>query len=168
MPPMRAWMVVLLISATACSGGFGGSCSIGPGEPASAPATDVSTVPHGDHSPHHGGVVMMNGDLHYEAVFDRAGRYSLYFTDATRVDLPATTAARASVTVMRPDAPPEGVSLQIDESGESWVGTGQPVKDPGATKVRVAYTLRGAEPYWIDLPFVPPQADSNAPDPHKR
>ena len=32
-------------------------------------------MPHGDHNPHHGGVVMMKGDdLHYEVVLDPSGR----------------------------------------------------------------------------------------------
>ena len=71
-----------------------------------------------------------------------------------RQDLPASTALRASLTIARKGAPPEGVELQIDEAGESWIGQGQPVADPSATTARVAYTLRGEEPYWIDLPFV--------------
>jgi hypothetical protein len=168
MRAMRPWVVLLVVSTTACSGGFGLGCSVGSSsEPETASVVATPAVPHGDHSAHHGGVVMMKGDVHYEVVFDPSGRYSLYFSDATRADLPATTASRASVTVMRPDAPPEGVSLEIDEAGESWTGTGKPVTDPAGTKVRVAYTMRGEEPYWIDLPFKV-ETDPNAPDPHKR
>lgn len=96
---------------------------------------------------------MMKGDLHYEVVLDRSGRYRLYFTDALRADLPASTAARASITVMRPGEPPESVALEIDEAGESWVGQGKPVANPAGATARIAYTLRGDEPYWIDLPF---------------
>lgn len=133
-----------------------------------APATLATTVPivaHGDHSPHHGGVVMMKGDLHYEVVLDPAGRHRLYFSDATRADLPAATARTASIRVMRPDAAEEVVDLRIDDAGESWVGEGQPISEPGLTSVRVAFTI-GAEPYWIDLPFQSAPADPNAPDPH--
>ena len=46
----------------------------------------------------------------------------------------------------------ERVPLRIDDAGESWVGSGQPVNDPAKTTVRVAFSIRG-EPYWIDLPF---------------
>ena len=108
----------------------------------------------------------MKGDLHYEVVSQPDGRYRLYFSDATRADLPASTAGRASITVMRPDGAPEGVSLAIDEAGESWIGEGKPVADPNATKIRLSYTLRGEEPYWIDLPFVPDRTAAAA-DPHK-
>lgn len=110
---------------------------------------------------------MMKGDLHYEVAFDASGRYRMYFTDATRADLPAATAANASVTVTRPGEPPEGVELRIDEAGESWIGEGRPVDQPEKTMVRVSYTIRGEEPYWIDLPFVS-TADPKALDPHKR
>jgi hypothetical protein len=155
MPPMRAWLVFVSLSTAACSGAGGIGCSVGSSTRPEAQAVVTPAVPHGDHSPHHGGVVMMKGDLHYEVVCDAAGRYSLYFSDATRADLPATTASRASITVMRRDAPPEGVSLAIDEAGESWIGAGKPVTDPETTNVRLAYTIRGEEPYWIDLPFKP-------------
>ena len=157
---MRPWVVLVVALTAGCGGGSGG-CSFVFGVDGPPPANDVAVtpaVPHGDHSPHHGGIVMMKGDLHYEVVFDAAGKYLLYFSDATRADLPATTAALASVTVMRPDAPPEGVSLAIDDAGESWIGRGTPVANPDDTKVRVAYTIRGEEPYWIDLPFKPQPA----------
>ncbi len=145
---MRAMGLVLLLagllSAAAC------------GRDVPSDAAVAETVPvaaHGDHSPHHGGVVMMKGDLHYELVLDPRGRYRLYFTDAARGELPAAAASTASITLMRRGEPPEGVELQIDDAGESWVGQGRPVTDPSATTVRVSYTIRGEEPYWIDLPF---------------
>jgi hypothetical protein len=102
--------------------------------------------------------------MHYEVVLDARGRYRLFFTDATRADLPASAAATASITLMRPGEPPEGIELQIDEAGESWVGQGRPVKDPATTTARVAYTIRGEEPYWIDLPF---DSKNSTADPHR-
>jgi hypothetical protein len=148
---------VLIVCCAACDRG----------EPA-APAVATASAPaHGDHSPHHDGVVMMKGDLHYEVVLDPAGRYRMYFTDATRADLPAATAVHAAITVMRPGEPPEGVELQIDEAGESWVGEGRPVLQPTRATARISYTIRGEEPYWIDLPFVA-TVDPTAPDPHRK
>ena len=149
---MRAWIWLIAAMSAGCAGGFGMSCHV-PGPAPAAMAEAPTVVPHGDHSPHHGGVVMMKGDLHYEVVLDPSGRYRLYFTDATRGDLPAATAANASITVTRPDGAPEGVELRIDDTGESWIGEGRPVADPARTTSRVSFTVRGEEPYWIDLPF---------------
>src|SRR5262249_42596321 len=104
-----------------------------------------------DHNPHHGGIVLMNGDLHFEVVLGRAGRYRVYFTDATRADLPASVASAVTITVTQPPRPPETITLQIDEAGESWVGQGRPVAT-GAASARVAYTAQ-TKPYWIDVPF---------------
>jgi hypothetical protein len=111
-------------------------------------------VPHGDHNPHHGGVVMMKGDdLHYEVVFDPSGReYRVYFTDAVREELPASVAADVVLTLKRPSAPDERIAMQIDDAGESWVGRGRPVDDPSSTTARLGFAIR-REPYWIDLPF---------------
>jgi len=118
------------------------------------PSTTAGAVPHGDHNPHHGGVVMMKGDdLHYEVVLDPAGRaHHVYFTDAVREDLPASVASDVVLTIHRPQMPDERIAMQIDEAGESWIGGGRPVGTPPPTTVRVAFTIRN-EPYWIDLPF---------------
>jgi hypothetical protein len=119
-------------------------------------AAAAGTVPHGDHNPRHGGVVLMKGDLHYEVVLDPAGRgHHLYFTDAVREDLPASVASDVGLTIRRPSLPDEHVVMQIDEAGESWVGSGQAVGSQAATTARVAFSI-GHEPYWIDIPFSRP------------
>jgi hypothetical protein len=122
-----------------------------PAAAAGAPAQAGAAVPHGDHNPKYGGVVLMNGDLHFEAVLSRDGRHRVYFSDAVRSELPAATASGVSVTVTQKGQPPETVALQIDDSGESWVGQGRRVEDPAAS-ARVAYTAYG-KPYFIDVPF---------------
>jgi len=109
------------------------------------------TTPHGDHSPHHGGMVLMNGEVHYEVVLDRSGQHRIWFSDAVREDLPASQAARVTMVVARKGAPDESLALAIDESGESWVATGRPV-GPGDVTVTVSYVLRG-EPFEIEIPF---------------
>ena len=136
------------------------ACGQAPAPPAAdrAPAAPVqapATVPHGDHNPHHGGVVMMKGDLHYEVLLDPSGReYRLFFSDATREDMPAAYASAVTVTVRRPGEGDEIVALKIDESGESWVGAGTPVTNPAKTGARIAFTVAN-DPYWIDVPFAP-------------
>jgi hypothetical protein len=148
-----AYAIVLF---AACSGGrneMSVSRAAQPGPPAAVSASPPSTLPHGDHNPHHGGVVMMKGDLHYELVFDPTGRaHQLYFSDAIREDLPAAFASAASLTLKRPGESEESVPLEIDDTGESWIGSGRPVADPERTTVRVSFTVE-SEPYWIDVPF---------------
>ena len=161
MPSMR-WTRYLLALACAGCGDLAIGCGTEP-PPAEVVIDPGPAVAHGDHSPHHGGVVMMNGDVHYEVVLDASGRYRLYFTDATRADLPAAAAAAASITLMRAGEPAERIELRIDETGESWVGDGRPVKEPSTTTARIAYTLRGAQPYWIDLAF----DTKTSADPHR-
>jgi len=111
------------------------------------------TEPHGDHSAHHGGLVLMNGDVHYEVVLDPAGRYELWLSDAVRTDLPASIASNVTITVSRPDASPEHLKLTVDDAGESWVGTGQPVAGD-SVMVKLNYDLRGV-PHEVEIPFVP-------------
>jgi hypothetical protein len=134
-------------------------CSSEPAAPA-APAATVApqdaqhagiTEPHGDHSPQHGGLVLMNGDVHYEVVMDPSGRYELWFSDAIRTELPASVASQARVEVARPDSPAESLPLAIDDAGESWVGQGRPVSGDGVM-VKLTYALKGA-PHEIEIPF---------------
>jgi hypothetical protein len=111
------------------------------------------TAPHGDHNPHHGGVVMMKGnDLHYEVVIDGTGKSQLFFTDAVREELPASIATGVTLTVRRPGAPDEAIAMRIDEFGESWIGSGRPIRITPDTTVRVGFSIQ-QEPYWIDIPY---------------
>ncbi len=119
---------------------------------ATAGAADVAdTLPHGDHNPRYGGAVLMNGDLHFEVVLRRDGRHRVYFSDATRTELPASFASSVSIAVTPTAGPARSVDLQIDAAGESWIAAGQPIAESGAV-ARVSYTIHG-KPYWIDLPF---------------
>jgi hypothetical protein len=136
------------------------ACSRNPAEPVAERTTKPTdaqhagiTTPHGDHSPHHGGIVLMQGELHYEVVLDPKGKHAVWFSDAVREDLPASVASRVTMTVMRPGAAPEALTLAIDESGESWVASGQPVAGSDVM-IKLAFAARG-EPVEIEIPFVP-------------
>ena len=97
---------------------------------------------------------MMKGDLHYEVVLDATGRsHQVYFTDAIREDLPASIASSVTLTITRANGAAEPIPLRIDDSGESWIGAGRAVQDPGKTVATVAFTI-AHEPYSIDIPFV--------------
>lgn len=146
-------MVVAFACLTAACGGTANDTPVLAAQPA-ATATAAQaggTIPHGDHNPRFGGIVMMNGDLHFEVVLGRDGRHRVFFSDAMRNELPAATASGVTVSVMRNGQPGETVALHIDDTGESWVGAGRIVDDPAAT-ARVAYTAYG-KPYFIDVPF---------------
>jgi hypothetical protein len=112
------------------------------------------TTPHGDHSAHHGGLVLMSGELHYEVVFDAQGRHRIWFSDAVREDLPASVARDVRMTIVRPGAPPESVALEIDDAGESWVASGKPVSGDDVT-VTVTFVAQGS-PLEIEIPFLIP------------
>ena len=137
-------------TSLACGRGEEPVPALNPQPAAAAPATGAP-VPHGDHNPHYGGLVLMNGDEHFEVVFGRDGSARVYFSDAVRNELPAATASGVTITLTRPGQPPEAIPMHIDDSGESWVGRGHPVTDP-ATTVRIAYTSH-SKPYFIDVPF---------------
>ena len=118
-----------------------------------AASAETGTVPHGDHNPHHGGIVMMKGDLHYEVVVDRSGRsHQVFFTDAIREELPASIASSAALTIHRPDGSDEAIPLRIDDSGESWIGSGRAVGEEMPVTARLSFTIRN-EPYSIEIPI---------------
>lgn len=147
----RRFAVVLLVVLLGCT-----SQPAQPVPGVSAKSADSQhagiTTPHGDHSPHHGGLVLMQGELHYEVVLDRNGKHAIWFSDAVREDLPASVASKVAMTVMRPNARDELLSLAIDESGESWIASGQSLAGDDVM-VKVTFLARG-EPFEIEIPFI--------------
>jgi hypothetical protein len=108
------------------------------------------TTPHGDHSPHHGGLVMMNGDTHYEVVLGKDGKHQVWFSDAVREDLPASIAANVVMVVSPKMGAAETFALRIDDNGESWIADGNPLAS--GDMVRLTYSMRG-EPFEIEIPI---------------
>lgn len=95
----------------------------------------------------------MNGDLHFEVVFDQRGRHRVFFSDAVRAELPAATVSDVTLTVSGKSMPPETLPASIDDNGESWIVKGSPLKGADVM-ARVSFVVGGGEPYWIDVPFV--------------
>jgi hypothetical protein len=153
----RAVWVVAVLCAGALGCGRSETVSVAPvanttpSGPADPQHQNV-TGPHGDHSPHHGGLVLMNGDIHYEVVLGRDGRHRIWFSDAVRSDLPASIAQNLTLEIARPSAPVEVLKPTIDESGESWVATSRPIEGDGVM-VKIRYALQG-EPHEVEVPFI--------------
>ena len=99
-------------------------------------------------------MVLMNGELHYEVVFDRNGLHRIWFSDAVREDLPASIARDVKMTITRPNQLPEVLSLEIDDQGESWIAHGRPVSGDDVM-TRVSYVVQGS-PHEIEIPFLVP------------
>lgn len=111
-----------------------------------------ATVPHMDHSPRHGGLVLMRGDTHFEVVLSPDGRCQVYFTDATRSELPASFASEVEIGLATLDGERQNVSFHVDPDGKLWTGQLKMTGDRQSI-VRVTYVARGEPPYWIDVPL---------------
>jgi hypothetical protein len=111
-----------------------------------------ATVPHMDHSPRHGGLVLMRGDTHFEVVLNRDGLCQVYFTDATRAELPASFASEVDIGLATLDGDRQNVTFQVDPEGKTWAGRLKMTNDRQAI-VRVTYVAKGEQPYWIDVPL---------------
>jgi hypothetical protein len=104
--------------------------------------TDVLAQMHGDHNPHHGGIVLMyGGDLHYEVVLSADGKVELYLSDSMRADLPAALVSDVVVEIER-NGKREAVDMQIGDSGEFWQGKASAVKEEGSV-LHLAFVFRG-------------------------
>ena len=159
---MRGCLCGAFIAAVSVACGAGDATPPEASAPAPAPSgAPESGTPHGDHAPRYGGLVLMNGDLHFEVVLDARGVYHVYFSDAVRNELPASVASEVRVTIMRPDQPEEPIALDLDDQDHSWTARGQPVASAETTTARVSYSYHG-QTYWIDMPFV----YTAVPDPH--
>jgi hypothetical protein len=157
----RGSLVFLVALTVGCGNGTEKDAAASRIEPAGPPrdAQHQGLIgPHGDHSPHHGGMVLMNGDIHYEVVLAEDGRHEVWFSDATRNELPASVASNVRMEVARPGMPAETVQLTIDDAGEAWVAQARPLDGEGIM-VKLRYALQG-EPYEIELPFVASTVDT--------
>src|SRR5580658_9256189 len=76
--------------------------------------------------PKHGGILFASDAIDAEFVLNPKGVYQLYFTDARGEELPASIVRDLTLSIKRANAAPENIGLRIDESGESWTGTGSP------------------------------------------
>jgi hypothetical protein len=148
------WVItgLLVMTLAACSRPAEQAAPAPAKKPADAQHAGITT-PHGDHSAHHGGIVMMNGEVHYEVVLDANGKHRVWFSDAVREELPASIASNVVMVVTPKMGSAETIALKIDDSGESWLADGHPLA--GGDTVRLTYSLRG-EPFEIEIPFVTP------------
>jgi hypothetical protein len=111
-----------------------------------------ASVPHMDHTPRHGGLVLMKGDTHVEVVLTGDGRCAAYFSDAVRMEFPASYASEFTIGLASLKNGRQDALLEIDEAGKAWVGRLHMIDDPQAI-VRITYVARGEAPYWIDVPL---------------
>lgn len=126
--------------------------SVSAATPAPARVEPGATVPHMDHSPRHGGLVLMRGDTHFEVVLHADGVCQVYFTDATRTELPASFASEVDIGLATLDGQRQNVPFQADPEGKMWIGRLKMTNDRQAI-VRVTYVAQGEQPYWIDVPL---------------
>ena len=149
--------MALLVALAAAACGSDRASPAPAAAPAATPAPNDAAHqalkgPHGDHTPRHDGLVLMFGDVHYEVVLMKTGKHQVWFSDAVRNELPASVASSVTMTVARPGAEVESLTLAIDENGESWLASGQPLEGDGAT-VKVRYVLQG-DAHETEIPVV--------------
>ena len=152
---LRGFALLIAVAAAACGGDRPAPAPGAASAPAQAPndaAHQALMGPHGDHTPRHDGLVLMFGDVHYEVVLAKSGRHHVWFSDAVRNELPASVASSVTMTIARPSAAVESLTLAIDDTGEAWQASGRPLEGDGAT-VKVRYVLQG-EAHETEIPVV--------------
>jgi hypothetical protein len=128
---------------------------------------------HGDHTPKHGGRVLMYGDLHFEVVAHPAGGVELHLSDAMRNELPAVTVSDVTIEIERAGGAFEPVDMSVDDTGAYWAGATAPLDDPQDTRVHLAFVAFGdavvyALPLFALQPSPPADAVADAADPDAR
>jgi hypothetical protein len=121
-----------------------------------ASAAPVAGMAHGNHIPKYGGVVLMNGDLHFEIVDNESGDYRVYFSDAARRELPGSAVSGVKLSIQRPGFRGEPVDMKIGENGEYWVGKGGFV-DNRETDLQIFFNYQGQQ-RTSDMPFFAAEA----------
>jgi hypothetical protein len=120
--------------------------------------------------PKHGGVLFASDAVNAEFVLKPKGGYQVYFTDSTGEELPASIVTDLTLSIKRASGAPENLNLHIDDSGESWTGTGSPT--PGPITAAISYKFRDkaerteipfANGYRAEFRTIPPQAKAGEP-----
>jgi hypothetical protein len=102
--------------------------------------------------PKHGGIVFTSGFLDVEFVLLKPkGRYGVYFSGASGEELPASTVSDVTISIRRSTGAAQNLALRIDDSGESWTGSGSSGEAPIAG-ARVSYKFHG-KTEQADVPF---------------
>jgi hypothetical protein len=101
-------------------------------------------------------VVLMNGDLHFEIVANADGNCTVYFSDATRQELPASAVSDVRLSIVRPGFRGEPVEMKISDTGESWEGKGGNVDDRDTT-LRITFNFQGLQRI-SEMPFFAAEA----------
>jgi hypothetical protein len=115
------------------------------------PLASQQMKPHGNHDPHHGGMVLMYGlDLHYEVVLAATGTVQLWLSDGARDDLPAAAVTAVAVEIETSGGKRESVDMAIGPTGESWEGRSHAVKDASAV-LHLAFVFHD-EPAVVSFP----------------
>ena len=121
-------------------------------------STTTSTVASGpgvhDHTPHHGGVVGMAGDLHLEALAAPDGHVRVYLTDFWRRPLPAASAT-GTVTLELAGGERE---LPLAAAGDALEAAAPPLAAPEVT-ARFALAVGGRP---VEMDFVLPVGAAGA------
>jgi len=142
MPAYRLLPLLALAAAAAC----------GRGADSTGTASTTSSLASGpgvhDHTPHHGGVVGMAGDLHLEALAAPDGRVRVWLTDFWRRPLPAA-GATGTVTLELADGDRE---LGLAAAADALETSGPALHGP---EVTAHFALRvGGKP--VEMDFVLP------------
>ncbi|MBV8843646.1 MAG: hypothetical protein JO307_12630 [Bryobacterales bacterium] len=143
-----AFAFSLLGALAGCNGESAPRTAISPADASAAP---IPGMAHGNHNPKYGGVVLMNGDLHFEIVAKDDGHYTVYFSDAARRELPATAVSNVKLSIHRPGFRGEPVDMKVSDNGEYWQGQGGNVDDKETT-LQIFFDYQG-ETRTSDMPF---------------
>jgi Cupredoxin-like domain len=120
--------------------------------------------------PKHGGVLFASDAVNAEFVLKPNGGYQVYFTDSTGEELPASIVTDLTLSIKRASGASENLNLHIDDSGESWAGTGSPAPSP--ITAAISYKFRGkdeqteipfANGYRAEFRTIPAQAKAGEP-----
>lgn len=120
--------------------------------------------------PKHGGVLFASDAVNAEFALKPKGVYQVYLTDSTGEDLPASIVSDLTLAIRPASGAPENLSLRIDDSGESWTGTGSPIA--GAMTASISYKFRGrteqteipfANGYRAEFRAIPAQSKAGEP-----